>query len=101
MKVLFLPTDDACVKDVQARLSRLGHSSVQTLDKEVFFKELRDSTVVLALGNLTPLGIWLWGYARARGKKVRAIHGVSPCFTGITYNLNKWLDEIPQQQTLF
>lgn len=102
MRALFLPTDHERVDEVKGKLTLKGHEGVYTgQKKEAFFKEFRCCDVVLAMGNLTPMGIWLWGYTYARRKTVRAMKGVNPCPVTRTIDLDEWLRELPTQMTLW
>ena len=102
VRALFLPTDYDNIDKVKCRLIEKGHEGVYTgEDKQAFFREFNHCSVVLAIGNLTPLGIWLWGYVYARRKKVRAIKGVNPCPVTKTVDLDKWLESLPEQLSLF
>jgi hypothetical protein len=102
MRALFLPTDHGRVDEVKGKLILKGHEGVYTgEDKAKFLEEFQICDVVLAMGNLTPLGIWLWGYTHARHKKVRAMKGVSPCPVTKTVDLDQWLKDLPTQLTLW
>lgn len=102
VRALFLPTDYERVDEVKERLAVKGHDGVCTgEDKQAFFREFNYCSVVLAMGNLTPLGIWLWGYTYARRKRIRAIKGVNPCPVTKTVDLDKWLEGLPEQMSLF
>ena len=99
MHVLILPTESSLTDQVISVLEESGHSWVIP-DRKSFFTEFPRSNVILALGKLTPLGIWFWGYCYGR-KKVRAMKGVEPCFVSRTTILEKWLESIPVQLSLF
>jgi len=101
MKALFLPTEDERVDAVKKSIIHRGHDALYPEGKEQFLAEFHICDVVLALGKLTPLGIWLWGYSYGRRKRVRAFKGVTPCFVSRTILLEKWVDEIPEQLSLF
>jgi hypothetical protein len=99
MHVLILPTESDRLDSVLSVLGEKGHSGIVP-DKKNFFVELPRSDVVLAMGKLTPLGIWFWGYCYSR-KRVRVMKGVDPCFVSRKLVLDKWLESIPIQMSLF
>jgi nucleoside 2-deoxyribosyltransferase len=97
---LLLPSSDD-QSAIESALQSLGHSCARPGTKEECLELFYRTDVILAAGKLTETGIWMWGYAFAKQKKVLAFSGVEPCMVSNTVNLNKWLDKIPVQTGLF
>lgn len=102
MRALLLPTNESGIEEIRSELRRKGHELIAPgEDKERFFRELGRCDVAIALGKLTPIGVWFWGYCHAKRKKVLAMRGVDPCPVSRTIRLGKWLKDLPEQLSLF
>ena len=101
MKALIFPTKDLIDDSLIKALADKGHTAFYEEDKERFLKKFKDCDLVLATGNLTTLGVWLWGYSYASRKRVVVITGVNPCIASRTISLEKWLESLPTQLSLF
>ena len=101
MIALILPTKDSRIMSLCDTLKHKGHLAVYAPDKSVFMSKFHLCDVVVAMGELEPVGIWLWGYTFARQKRVRVFSGVNPCMVSKTISMDKWLESIPTQTELF
>jgi len=104
MYVLFLPTNElATARAAAEEVRKKGYQAnfLPSLSVAEYLAELSKATEVVVMGILDNMTVWAWGYATGRKKKVTAIKGVMPCYTKNTVELNKWLEKIPKQLTLF
>jgi len=104
MNALILPTRDARLESVIKTLVDKGHSATvfpEDGSKMEFLDKLGYYNAILAFGDLLPKGIFLWGYAAAKNRKVIAFKGVNPLFCSSTVHMQDWLDDMPIQTRLF
>lgn len=104
MNALILPTRDDRLVEVIKTIADKGHSAEMFQEdgsKMEFLDKLGYYNTLLAFGELLPKGIFLWGYAAAKNRKVIAFKGVNPLFCTHTLNLYDWLNALPIQTRLF
>ena len=102
MLALLLPSSDMeSSKRIADSIKSKGHWCIIPADKDEFFFNFKNSDVIIAAGELTDLGIWLWGYAYARQKRVIAFSGVSPSMSSRVVSEDNYLSNLPEQLALF
>jgi len=101
MVALLLPSRSENRELVRSTLTAKGHQCLMPTTRMECLEMFEQCNVLIALGELTPEAVWVWGYSFARRKAVRAMHGVNPCMATKTIALTAWLTEIPEQMSLF
>ena len=105
MRALLLPNESpAESKRICALIDGKGHYGIDLSSKysrTSFLEEFGRADVVIAAGQLTQDGIWLWGYSFACKKKVLAVKCVIPCYASRMVNIENWVESLPTQGELF
>jgi hypothetical protein len=103
VRALFLPSRSAMtVRDLKTKVEALGHyADVPDEALDTLREEIRKTDVVLAVGELTQVGVWAWGFSNGLGKKVVCFTGVLPCLGSKSTSEKRWLKSLPVQGALF
>jgi len=103
MSFTFLPNhqiEDTLEKSVE--LSHKGYNArLMSSSKSDLIRSIAESRALIACNILTDFGVWSWGYAYARKKKVIVITGLSPHMSGKLQTWEEWLSSLNTQLTLF
>jgi len=100
MRYLLLPSAGG-VKNISDALNDRHYEVIVPTDFKEFLKYYGVAYTIIGAGELTTDGVFAWGYARGKGKRVIALKGVTPCLVSQTITLANLLKEIPTQNLLW